>query len=84
MKKIIVSVGSLGLGLMMLTSCNSNDSRFSLKEALKQVLNALDNNKENNKLKSNKIGGYGSIAKTSDFVEITDYHNVIATKTFIK
>ncbi len=84
MKKLIVSVGSLGLGLMMLTSCNSNDSRSSLKEVLKQVLNALDNNKENNNLTSNKIECYNAIAKTDDFVEITNYRNVIATKTFIK
>ena len=83
MKKLFISVASLGLGLMMLTSCSSSDSRSSCKEALKQVVNALES-KEKNNLNSNKIDGYSAIAKTDDFVEITDYYNVTATKTFIK
>lgn len=84
MKKLFISVASLGFSLMMLTSCSSKDSRSSCKEALKQVLNALDDKKENNNLTTNKIDAYGAIAKTDDFVEVADYQNVIATKTFIK
>lgn len=98
MKKLMISLASLGLGLLVLTGCgnekepdpsnivepsDNDDKRSNCKEVLSQVLTALGNVTTNN-LTSNVIDTNASITRTDDFEEVTDQYNTNATRAIIK